>query len=411
MDIKRERRKIYLRCFGLLLALWLALLAAFTCYLLNNALEKERQRFIGSAQSIRTEMDSDWSSVGYSDPWPFAMWQRTLNNWPANDVAMALFTYEGELVWSQKPANIWEVTLWNGPSASEATAELEVGRWFDIDALFQELKKLGFPESKRLTFENIFLTEDGKAIPEKMILQSADGPVVFTNALFSQNQGKLYESGATGDGINVWESVLNIMNKRGSSALHALASDPKSLLPESELYLNQNITNYSIDGKTKFSSRPCGLFDRIFITQVGWGHIVSSTRRSSPDSLPFSYPHPAYWQVFAGQSQVLSAFWSLYGPYWLACIFISLVGFLSAAWLLAHTAWRGQKTHMLYERRARESATAIAHSIKTPLAVLHACAENLEADVYPEKRGQYISEIARQTEAMDQALLNLLDLT
>ena len=36
MDIKRERRKVYLRCFALLLGLWLALAGVFSAYVLQN---------------------------------------------------------------------------------------------------------------------------------------------------------------------------------------------------------------------------------------------------------------------------------------------------------------------------------------------------------------------------------------
>ena len=61
----------------------------------------------------------------------------------------------------------------------------------------------------------------------------------------------------------------------------------------------------------------------------------------------------------------------------------------------------GQRTHLLYERRTRETTAAMAHDLKTPLAVIRACAENLTEGINPEKGNQYTQEITRQTAVMD----------
>ncbi|MDE6880427.1 MAG: hypothetical protein K2P20_03620, partial [Oscillospiraceae bacterium] len=73
-------------------------------------------------------------------------------------------------------------------------------------------------------------------------------------------------------------------------------------------------------------------------------------------------------------------------------------------------AWKGQKAYLLYQRRTQETANAIAHRLKTPLSILHASAENLEANICPEKQREYIAEIVHRTEAMDQVLLDILEL-
>ena len=74
MDLKREKRRVYLRCFALLLALWLALLGAFSAYMLANARRQERQRFkdnanaLGEALQDASDQDlppayGDWLSI------------------------------------------------------------------------------------------------------------------------------------------------------------------------------------------------------------------------------------------------------------------------------------------------------------------------------------------------------------
>ena len=54
---------------------------------------------------------------------------------------------------------------------------------------------------------------------------------------------------------------------------------------------------------------------------------------------------------------------------------------------------------------------AMAHDLKTPLAVIRACAENLTEGINPEKGNQYTQEITRQTAVMDKALLDMLELS
>ena len=179
-------------------------------------------------------------------------------------------------------------------------------------------------------------------------------------------------------------------------ALQEIASDPEVLLTIGEDYLHTP-TNYTVSDDA-VTERAWSLIDRTYIAQVGAGRVITS--RTERD-------HPAYWLVIKGRSDV----WSVTGRYWLATALVSLAGFLLAAWLLSHMTWKGQRAYMIYERRRRETTAAIAHDLKTPLAVIRACAENMGEDIQPEKRTRYVWEIARQTEQMDRTLGNMLELS
>ena len=63
------------------------------------------------------------------------------------------------------------------------------------------------------------------------------------------------------------------------------------------------------------------------------------------------------------------------------------------------------------EERRREMTSAIAHELKTPLAVLTSYSEALEEDIDPEKRRKYLSVIREEGDKMDRMVLELLDLS
>lgn len=415
MDMKKERRKIYLRCFALLIALWLAIMSVFTWRLRLDAKYQARQRFISLAQSTQRYFTN--ACIAPDRPLTDSTWQSTFNSWGGtvsswqSCITASLFTYGGEPVWSPQKPDEWTVTLGYGLSREPVSAHMDPTRWFDTGEISRELSKLTFPHQATLTLGEVLVTEDGEAIPRTLLLEyNGETAATFSNSSFDQYEGKLYPKNNRIDFPgNAQLAVDALENREEIQKLQDLVANSSSLLEMSgdpgDPRSSSRATLYHIDDEVVYS-RSWDAMDSAFVAVVGFGPIAEDTWKPNADALPVSYYHPTYWLVIAGRSNI----WEAEGGYWLRCVLISLAGFLAAAWLLAHTAWKGQKAHLLYERRTRETANAIAHSLKTPMSVLHASAENLEADICPEKRGEYIAEIVRQTEAMDQALLDLLDL-
>lgn len=408
MDMKKERRKIYLRCFALLIALWLALMGVFSWHLRLDAEFRARQRFITLAQLRQQDFTDAYidSEVPLPDSFwqiTFARWRNAVSSWEGA-VTASVFTYEGEPVWSPQKPTEWTAILGHGLSREPPSVRIDPTRWFDIDALCREFGKLTFPHQATLTLGEVLVTEEGEAVPRTLSLEYNNETVAtFSNDSFDQYEGTLYsKNNFIQFPLDAQGAVEALENREEIQKLQDIAANCSNLLEASgdPDYLQAR------SSETAYFLRPWNALDRAYVAVMDFGPIVEDTRQLDADALPVSYFHPAYWLVIVGRSDV----WGDVGSYWLACIFISLAGFLAAAWLLAHTTWKGQKAHLLYERRTRETANAIAHSLKTPMSVLHASAENLEADICPEKRGEYIAEIVRQTEAMDQALLDLLDL-
>ena len=128
MDLKREKRRVYLRCFALLLALWLALLGAFSAYMLANARRQEQQRFKDNANALGEALR------GSSDR---GDWRRIVQTYEGtNEISAALFTSEGQLREHTDPAGQWSVSLSNSSFYwSEAAGTVDITQWFSAEDL------------------------------------------------------------------------------------------------------------------------------------------------------------------------------------------------------------------------------------------------------------------------------------
>lgn len=63
------------------------------------------------------------------------------------------------------------------------------------------------------------------------------------------------------------------------------------------------------------------------------------------------------------------------------------------------------------EETRRQQTSALAHDLKTPLAVIHSHAEGLQARIAEDRRDEYLSIILSETERMDELVMGLLDLS
>ena len=63
------------------------------------------------------------------------------------------------------------------------------------------------------------------------------------------------------------------------------------------------------------------------------------------------------------------------------------------------------------EDNRRRMVSAVAHELKTPLAVIHGYTEGLQERIAEEKRDQYLATILGETERMDELVMEMLDLS
>jgi len=92
---------------------------------------------------------------------------------------------------------------------------------------------------------------------------------------------------------------------------------------------------------------------------------------------------------------------------WLA----SLLLVLAAGGLVCRAMCRVYDRQAALEQSRRDTTNALAHDLKTPLALIHGYTENLLFRVKPEKHDHYLRQIQRETERMDSLLGGMLNLS
>ena len=63
------------------------------------------------------------------------------------------------------------------------------------------------------------------------------------------------------------------------------------------------------------------------------------------------------------------------------------------------------------EENRRSMISAVAHELKTPLAVIHGYTEGLQENIAEEKKDQYLATILSESERMDELVMEMLDLS
>ncbi len=98
-------------------------------------------------------------------------------------------------------------------------------------------------------------------------------------------------------------------------------------------------------------------------------------------------------------------------PVLLGTALTSLLFTLAAGGLVCRAMCRVYDRQARLEQSRRDTTNALAHDLKTPLALIHGYAENLEFGIRPEKHRHYLEQIRRESTRMDGILGGLLELS
>ena len=151
---------------------------------------------------------------------------------------------------------------------------------------------------------------------------------------------------------------------------------------------------------------PQVLLERQHMAQDHLNSMASHYVGGAPQPVPHNGAVGSFTQAASGDGWVGCSYWVALSPthgLWP----VYLLTFLLAIFL-AFLVARAQARRL---RRERDLTNAVAHELKTPLALLHSYAEGLQEDIAPEKRAQYLEVIMDQSDQMATLVSSLLDLS
>ena len=130
-------------------------------------------------------------------------------------------------------------------------------------------------------------------------------------------------------------------------------------------------------------------------------------RRLPVDAFGSAVQESPYTVVYGAVSYPLKTAVKQLAPVYGLCFVMVLVLSALLAWRL-NRVWKKQEK---LEQVRRDTTNALAHELKTPLAVLSASAELLQSDLAADKRTHYLSVIQEQAARMDGSVKKMLDLS
>ena len=153
-------------------------------------------------------------------------------------------------------------------------------------------------------------------------------------------------------------------------------------------------------------SAPEVLLERQHMAQEHLNNTVTHYVGGKPQPVPLNGAVSSFTQAAGGDGWVGCSYWVSLSPthgLWPVYLFTLLL-----AILLAFLIARAQAKRL---RREQDLTNAVAHELKTPLAILHSYAEGLREDIAPDKRSQYLDVIMEQADQMAALVSALLDLS
>lgn len=133
------------------------------------------------------------------------------------------------------------------------------------------------------------------------------------------------------------------------------------------------------------------------------------------------YQLQPYQTAFYDGQDLYSDFWIVFGRdvnlweqssptlvfVWSSCFII----FMIVAFILSRQTYKTYQKRENLDRQRKEMTNALAHDLKTPLSIISGYAENLQENIYTEKREHYVFHIQANIKRMDRIIREMLEFT
>ncbi|SHN78821.1 sensor histidine kinase [Desulfitobacterium chlororespirans] len=426
------KKNIYLRTFGWLMGIWLVFMIGFSVYVLSVEKNKIEEEFMARSRTIGVGVERTINDYQDSEDKKTAIREelsRTLNSYTDyQGYEAAVYTKEGGLISSTNEYWTCQYTSHReGNTHYIGYAVLDPKKWFSAEEIGEMEEylysvypvKAGDPWYYWLHIEGFWL--DGAEVIPNMIRVSK----VLANDFNEQEEaisgsgerleepiyhsdyvdaGELpyYEQGAIqGNSVFYPDGKVRLRSDERQLALREALLD-KHVFEEAieafhVLYAPENAANLG------FSQPPALEVREGFIYRFITPYLYKGTAKLREDGITTG----DYWVLTANEFNILTGALPILIPVWVSCFLI----FSFTAGILSTQTWKTFRSREEMEQQRRNMTNAIAHDLKTPLAVISGYAENLAENVHTEKREHYAAGIQENVRRCDRMVKDMLELS
>lgn len=436
------KKNIYLRTFGWLMGIWLVFMSGFSVYVLTVEKNKIRQEFMERSRIIGGSVERIINGFQDSEDKKTAIrgeLSRTLNAFTSyQGYEAAVYTEEGELISSTNEYWTCQYTSHReGNTQYMGYAVLDPKKWFSAGEI-AEMEEYLYSEHHpvkagdlwlyHLDIEGLWL-DGAEVIPDTIRVtkvlaktfneqgevdtgsgERLETPIYRSNYV---DDGKLpyYERGGiNGNVIFYPDGQLRPRSDERQLALREALQD-KHVFEEAvegfyTYYAPENAANRGFSQPPAIEVREG--FTYRFITPYkyqGMANYRTGAMSSSQQEEGRSFGD--YWIITASEFNIMTGALPILIPVWVSCLAI----FALTAGILSAQTWKTFRRREELEQQRRDLTNAIAHDLKTPLAVISGYAENLAEHVHTEKREHYAAGIQENVRRCDRMVRDMLELS
>lgn len=423
-------RKIYIRIFSALLAIYLVLMIGFSVFLLmqENKVAKmslssysfELNSYIGDLLQNNTDSESQVTDI--------AKVKKELANHPFlfnySLTEIALFSGNYDLI---SDTNGYRYNLMPGADGhwlvsyteyTEGTKNylgygyIKQEEWFSKDEITEiekylhtkhKAKKIGELAGYTLRLHGFWVNNDKIIIPEKVIVMPMYAGSFDKNGNVSSYNGtsahakiytikhqnteglQYYKYGAM---VAQYPKYMDKKNNEKQIELRKIAQDGDRL----RNYVERPILGISTEYLSLFTYR--------YYMAQPYKNIISII---NDDQSQYS----DFWLVLTREVNILEVCGGTLAFVWIICFIV----FITAAAILSAQTIKTYNKREELERQRTETANALAHDLKTPLSIISGYSQNLMENIHTEKREYYAHNIQANVERMDKIIKEMLDIS
>ncbi|HHY26456.1 MAG TPA: HAMP domain-containing histidine kinase [Desulfitobacterium dehalogenans] len=413
------KKKIYLRTFGWLMGIWLVFMIGFTVFVFSVEENKIKDEFLNYTNSLSVNVErifNDYKESNKEKVSAYIELSRQINNLTSHQgYEAAIYTGDRELIGSTNDHWFCQYTAYReGNIYYSGYAFLDPQKWFSEEQIAEMEEYLYVEHNPQnvgdlwhyvLDIEGFWL-DGAEIIPdtirvtklradsfnEKGMVVSGSGTFLTTPVYQSNyvDSGDLpyYVSGhITRNNITYPNGKIGLRSDERQTSMREAVLDKNSL--------EKAIDNYFISPVTEIRTG----FTYRFYTPYPY----QSTINGGEDGRYTS----KYWIVTANEFNILTDVLPILIVVWISCFVI----FAIVAGILSAQTWKTFRSREELEQQRRDMTNAIAHDLKTPLAVISGYAENLAENIHTEKREHYAAGIQENVRRCDRMVKDMLDLS